>query len=221
MRKLVIVPIQRWSLGRRTLIVAHGTGLGVIAQRDMWLALTLGFMAPYLPKVLISSSSLATSQPRLQLLQSFANFIWVWPVCNLKILRLKYLNLSYSIFSGQVPYELPNLSELASLDLSSWSCWHVFCFIEFFNESIFHFDIPYTQQLFLAWEATWSHFPPTKPARAQFSTYSWTHMVFSNSKFKQRFEGFGCLLHKLLGRITQISWQAYIFKSFDHEWLQF
>ncbi|XP_030930529.1 receptor-like protein 7 [Quercus lobata] len=60
--------------------------------------------------------------PHLQHLNLACNYFNHSPISSRfgQFVRLRYLNLSYSMFSGQVLSELPDLSELASLDLSGY-----------------------------------------------------------------------------------------------------
>uniref|UniRef100_A0A7N2MLL5 Leucine-rich repeat-containing N-terminal plant-type domain-containing protein n=1 Tax=Quercus lobata TaxID=97700 RepID=A0A7N2MLL5_QUELO len=70
----------------------------------------------------IPSNSFLFHLPHLQHLNLAYNYFNHSPISFAfgQLSRLRYLNLSYSMFSGQVPYELSHLSKLASLDLSGY-----------------------------------------------------------------------------------------------------
>jgi hypothetical protein len=68
----------------------------------------------------IPSNSFLFLLPHLQHLNLAYNYFNHSPISSRfgQFARLNYLNLSYSMFSGKVPFELSHLSRLASLDLS-------------------------------------------------------------------------------------------------------
>uniref|UniRef100_A0A7N2M2S1 Uncharacterized protein n=1 Tax=Quercus lobata TaxID=97700 RepID=A0A7N2M2S1_QUELO len=113
----VIILIQRQPLGRRIQTAVLGMASSVTKPHAMLLALTLaaaGLEAPFIPTVPLfflphlRTLNLAGNCFNFYLISSkFGNFK-----------TLTHLNLSFSCFSGKIPYEISHLSSLLSLDPS-------------------------------------------------------------------------------------------------------
>uniref|UniRef100_A0A7N2KP22 Uncharacterized protein n=1 Tax=Quercus lobata TaxID=97700 RepID=A0A7N2KP22_QUELO len=113
----VIILIQRQPLGRRIQTAVLGMASSVTKPHAMLLASTLaaaGLEAPFIPTVPLFF------RPHLRTLNLAGNCFNFYLISskfgNFK--TLTHLNLSFSCFSGKIPYEISHLSSLLSLDLS-------------------------------------------------------------------------------------------------------
>ena len=114
---VISILIQRWSLGKRALITAHG--MRVTCDRVKGNLIGFDLSCSWLQGTIPPNSTLFLLSHLQYLNLAFNDFDFSLISSGFgQFTRLRYLNLSGYVFSGQVPLRLLHLSLLASLYLS-------------------------------------------------------------------------------------------------------